>query len=434
MEKETYLPPSLLSYQDYMNHIYPGFKSRTITFQVTENCCMACTYCFQNHKTRNKMTFETIKIFIDKLLNNEFSLITPENTPFIVFEFFGGEPLMEIDLINKAINYIYSEMIKKKHPWLYHSRFNICSNGLLYNNIKVQNFLKKFLGFGGIVITLDGNKELHDKCRIDLNGDGTYDRIWENIQSFKNTFGRLPTTKVTLSPENIDYTSEALIDLINKNYIDISASCVFEKGWNYNHAKIYYNELKKVADYLIYNNLYNKHNISFFGEKLYQPRSPQDNGTFCGGTNMDMIAIDYQGNFYPCVRYMESSLNGKQKPLNVGNIATSFFNTDEEKENLQIISNVTRRSQTTDECFYCPIASGCVWCSAFNYEEFGTPNKRTTYNCVMIQAASLANVYYWNTLYKYLGINKIFKMHIPKEWALEIIDEEEYNYLLQLSK
>ena len=49
---------------------------------------------------------------------------------------------------------------------------------------------------------------------------------------------------------------------------------------------------------------------------------------------MDMIAIDYQGNFYPCVRYMESSLNGKQKPLNVGNIATSFFNTDEEKENL----------------------------------------------------------------------------------------------------
>ena len=77
---------------------------------------------------------------------------------------------------------------------------------------------------------------------------------------------------------------------------------------------------------------------------------------------------------------------------------------------------------------------GCAWCSAYNYEEFGTPNKRATYICDMHKAISMANVYYWNKLYKYLGIDKTFEMHIPKEWALEIIDEDEYNYLLTLSK
>jgi hypothetical protein len=51
----------------------------------------------------------------------------------------------------------------------------------------------------------------------------------------------------------------------------------------------------------------------------------------------------------------------------------------------------------------------------------------------MHQAQALANVYYWNTLYKYLNIDKKFIMHTPKEWALNIIDENEYNYLLTIS-
>jgi hypothetical protein len=46
---------------------------------------------------------------------------------------------------------------------------------------------------------------------------------------------------------------------------------------------------------------------------------------------------------------------------------------------------------------------------------------------------SLANVYYWNSLYKYLDIDKVFKMYLPKEKALKIISEDEYNYLLNLS-
>lgn len=84
---------------------------------------------------------------------------------------------------------------------------------------------------------------------------------------------------------------------------------------------------------------------------------------------------------------------------------------------------VTRRSQSTDECFNCPIAAGCGWCSAFNYENFGTVNKRTTFICIMHKARALANVYYWRRK----GINH--PMTCPKEWAIDIIGEEEYNKL-----
>jgi hypothetical protein len=52
----------------------------------------------------------------------------------------------------------------------------------------------------------------------------------------------------------------------------------------------------------------------------------------------------------------------------------------------------------------------------------------------MHQATALANVYYWNKLYNYLDINKTFKMNVTKEWALKIIPEDEYNYLIQLSE
>lgn len=409
-------------------------KVRTITFQITEDCCMKCTYCYQHNKSNNKMTFDIAKKIIDKLLNNEIPSITAENTFAVIFDFIGGEPFLEIDLLQQICDYIIQQMIILNHPWLRHLRFSICSNGLLYNTSKVQQFFKKYHKLISFSISLDGNKELHDKCRLDLNNEGTYDRVIKNIKLYQLQYGQLPGTKMTFSPDNINYVYDAIINLINLGYKDIPCNCIFEKGWNIKHAQIYYNELKKLSNYLIYNNLYNKINITLFNENNYCPMEETDNQNWCGGVDMKMIAFDYKGDIYPCIRYMSSSLNNRQKAIKVGNINKGYLFTDEEKENLNLISNITRRSQSTDECFYCPIATGCSWCSGYNYEEFGTPNKRATYICAMHQAASLANVYYWNTLYRYLNINKKFKMYISKKWALNIIDEKNYNHLLQLNK
>lgn len=145
-----------------------------------------------------------------------------------------------------------------------------------------------------------------------------------------------------------------------------------------------------------------------------------------------MLAFDPEGIAYPCLRYMESSLGDDVPPLIVGSV-DGLFDTEEHKYTADCLSCITRRSQSTDECFNCPIASGCSWCSAYNYQSLGTPNKRSTHICNMHKARSLANVYYWNKYYRKNNMNERFKMYLPKEEALKFITEDEYNMLLELS-
>ena len=437
--KIHYLPPQPRAYNNQMEALYPEMilknkYIKSITFQVTEDCCMACTYCYQHNKSKNKMSFETAKICIDNLLANKYENISIENTFGIIFDFIGGEPLLEINLIEQICDYFLNLLIDLRHPWLYFFKINICSNGLLYDTPEVQNFFKKYGKFTSFSISVDGNKELHDACRIDLNGNGTYDKIIAAVHSHKKNFGYIPLTKMTIAPENVNYIYDAVLNLIQEGYQEIPFNCVFENVWSdKKDATILYQQLKKLGNYLIDNQLYNKIWIRMFNENSYCPKL-DDDANWCGGTDyFHCVSLDYCGNFYPCIRYMASSLGNKQQPIIVGDIYNNFNNTDFHQNNIAKLQGITRRSQSTDECFYCPIASGCAWCSAFNYEEFGTVNKRATYVCNMHKAEALANVYYWNTLYQYLGIDKTFEMHIPKEWALEIIDEDEYNMLYELS-
>lgn len=435
-----YLAQEDRSYQDMIAEVYRDIvinenkRVKTITFQVTEDCCMACTYCYQNHKTKNKLNFETAKKFIDVLLNDGYECINTSNSLGIIIDFIGGEPLMEIDLIEQICNYMLNTMIEKKHPWLYFCQFSMGSNGILYDTPKVQQFFKKYGRMFSFSISIDGNKQLHDACRVDLNGNGTYDRAIAAAHKHKNTFGKIPPTKMTIAPENVKYLYDAILNLIKEGYTCIFLNCVYENVWNNDLATILYCQLKKVADYLIENNLYNKIFIRMFNENNFKPMDESDNENWCGGVGDMNLSINHTGNLFPCLRYMESSLNHRQEPIIVGDVNTGYLATEKHEKNYQKISNITRRSQSTDECFYCPIAKGCSWCSAYNYEEFGDVNKRATYICCMHQATALANVYYWNKLYNYLDINKIFEMNVTKEWALKIIPEDEYNYLIQLSE
>ena len=145
-----------------------------------------------------------------------------------------------------------------------------------------------------------------------------------------------------------------------------------------------------------------------------------------------MIAVDYKGDLYPCIRYMESSLGDDVPPLKIGNVYDGIMTKECERECVSCLQCIDRRSQSTDECFNCPIAEGCSWCTAYNYQVFGTPDKRATYICVMHKARALANAYYWNKKFRQAGENKRMKLWIPKEWALEIIDEDEWNNLKQM--
>jgi len=122
-----------------------------------------------------------------------------------------------------------------------------------------------------------------------------------------------------------------------------------------------------------------------------------------------------------------------RKPLVIGNIWDGLV-TKENHQGLFELSVITRSSQSLEKCMTCPVNQGCSWCSAYNYDVYGTANKRAIFHCEMHQARSLANVYYWNKLYNKLGILKVFEMHLPKEWAEKIISSDEYEKLLNLSQ
>ena len=431
-----------ISYNDFVSKLYWDWGhplgeteslTRNVTFQVTDDCPMSCSYCYQGHKGHKKMSKEVAKQGVDLL----FHMYEENNSPFInrktkaiILDFIGGEPLMAIDIIDYICTYFVQKCLELDHPWLYTWRASMTSNGALYFEPKVQDFLHKFKGFVSFSITLDGPKEIHDACRVYHDGRGNFDDAYAAMKHFNSHYYEELGTKVTIAPENLHNLNKIVDFFIGEGMKLIHANCVNEAKWTYAQAKLFYAELKKMADRLL--ELNDETTISLFNEYFFSPLGPNDNQNWCGGTSK-MLAFDPDGVAYPCLRYMPSSLGNDVPPIVIGSVE-GIYVTDEQKHIKEYMDGITRRSQSTDECWNCPIAAGCSWCSAWNYQETGSVNKRSTNICAMHKARSLANVYYWNKWYRLNNIDKRFKMWLPKEEALRIIDEKEYAMLEELSK
>lgn len=411
--------------------------TRTVTFQVTDGCNLACKYCYQINKGKRAMSFETAKKFVDLVLSGEkgfHNYISYDNSEAIILEFIGGEPLLEVELIDKICDYFMTRAIEMMHPWAENMMISICSNGTLYKDPKVQRFLNKWKYRLSFSITIDGNKELHDSCRVFPDGSPSYDLAVEGAKDWISKGGYMGS-KITIAPENVQYLEEAIIHMMDLGYTEINVNCVYEKGWTTEHAKELYKQMKSLSNYFIDNKIDFEHDMfcSLYNEDYFKPKKEHENDNWCGG-NGQMISVDPDGIIFPCIRYMESSLGTDQEPYSIGDVDKGICQTECDKCRVDCLSKITRRSQSTDECFYCPIAEGCSWCTAYNYQIFGTPDKRATYICAMHKARALANYYFWNLYYRTNGIGKRMEVNIPKEWALEIISEEEYNMILSLSK
>lgn len=408
--------------------------SRTVTFQVTDSCNLACTYCYQINKGKRVMKFETAKKLIDMILTEDERLngyIGLKKSPSLIIEFIGGEPFLQVELMDQICDYFIDKAIELQHPWANNFAISICSNGVLYFDEKVQQFLNKYKNKISFSITIDGNKELHDACRVFPNGNPSYDLAVAGATDWINR-GNYMGSKITIAPENLPYLYDAILHMVELGYQEINANVVYENVWEHHHAIEYYKQLIKIANYFIDNELVEDYYLALFSEDFFAPMEEEENDNWCGGVG-SMLSCDPDGYLYPCIRYMESSLGEDQESIRIGHVDTGIAQTEKECKWVDCLNCITRRSQSTDECFYCPIAKGCSWCSAYNYQETGTPNKRVTYICDMHKARSLANVYYWNTWYLKKNIDKVFEMHCPKEWALEIISEEEYNKLIKIS-
>ena len=357
-------------YQDYIAHLYGGetdlleheFLTRNITFQVTDDCTACCTYCYQGHKGHRMMTKDVAKRGVDLIFDmydrNEGTFIN-HKTKAIILDFIGGEPLMNIDIIDYVCTYFMEQCIKRNHPWIYTWRASMISNGSLYFDPKVQAFLKKFRGFVCFGITLDGPKEIHNSCRVYHDGRGNFDDAYAAMKHFNSHYYEESSTKVTIAPENLHNLNKIVQFFVDEGMEDINANTVFEAEWTEDQAKEFYVELKKMADYLI--ELNNEDiDVSLFREDVFRPISEEDNQNFCGGTGA-MLAFDPEGIAYPCLRYMKSSLGDAVPPITVGTV-DGIFETEKDKETKRCLDCITRRSQSTDECWNCPIGAGCAWC------------------------------------------------------------------------
>lgn len=365
-------------------------SARIITFIVTKDCQLACKYCYLVGKnSKEKMSFEIAKQAVDYILEHEREM--PEGS--VVWDFIGGEPFLEIDLIDQLCDYIKKQMYIKNHHWFNSYRFSFSTNGINYGNGKVQNFISKNKKHLSIGITIDGTEIKHDLNRVYKgSGKGSYKDVVKNIPLWLREFPNAGT-KVTISSADIPYIKESVLHLYSLGIHEVNINCVFENTWKEGDDVLYEDQLIQLADEIINQNLYLDNVCSFFSENIGKPLDPiHENNNWCGAGMM--LSVDAAGNFYPCTRFAAYSLRSK-KPIIIGNVRDGI-----DQNKLRPFLTLDRMTQSPEKCRNCEVASGCAWCQGENYDAADTPTiyQRATAICKMHKARVRANNYYWNKL------------------------------------
>ena len=392
--------------------------AKSITFIVTKDCQLACKYCYLVGKnTKERMTWDVAKQAIDYILDHE-SDMSEES---VIWDFIGGEPFLEIDLIDKICDYLKVEMFRRNHHWFNSYRFSFSTNGINYATDKVQHFIKKNHEHLSIGITIDGTKRKHDLNRIWKTAEmdkgivpkpeeekGSYDDVVKNIPLWLKQFPGAGT-KVTISSADIPYIKESVLHLYSLGIHEVNINCVFEDVWKDGDDKLFEQQLTELADAIIDGGYYTDYACSFFTEHVGKPMDCQsENQNWCGAGRM--LAVDAEGNFYPCTRFAQYSLRDKKAWI-IGNVNDGI-----DKNKLRPFLTLDRCTQSNQECIDCEVAEGCAWCQGENYDAAETPTafQRSTAICKMHKARVRANNYYWNKLYRKLELQGIAREEAEK--------------------
>lgn len=376
---------------------WEGFDKmpKTITICVTEDCNLACKYCYMTGKNSfKKMSLETAKKVVDYLLSDRNNF----NEKSVIFEFIGGEAFVEIELVDKITDYIKQQMFLLDHPWFNSYRISISSNGLLYGTSAVQKYIKKNKFHISIGLSVDGNKIKHDLQRVKLDGSGSYDDVIKNVPLWINQFPN-SSTKATFSHDDIPYLKDSIISLWNLGIKYVAANVVFEDVWEEGDDIIMEKQLRELADYVLDNRLWGEYSVRFFEPHIGNPLTEEDiSKNFCGTGKM--LAVDCDGNFFPCVRFYNISLNNK-KAICIGNPDTGI-----NQDKLRPFQALNLKSQSPLECVKCDVASGCAWCQGCNYDQAETDTiyQRAINLCKMHKATVRANKYFWDKFESVSGL------------------------------
>jgi radical SAM peptide maturase (CXXX-repeat target family) len=349
--------------------------SDNITFVITDDCNLRCKYCYEKNKSPNIMSKEMAKKCIDYFFDEY-----KNKYDNVVFDFIGGEPFTCIELLEYMTEYII-DRTKNTTKWE-HFSLNACTNGTFFNNERVQKFITKYQDIFYVSTSIDGCKTIHD-----MNRNNSYDSVMNGFDFWKDTYGFI-AIKATLNHEAIPYLYESIKNLINLDINAIYMNTIFENVWEKTDPDLFYEQLIKAADYILDNKLYKRYFVSLFDINTTLSKDLYRKSNWCG-CGSSMIAVDYNGDLFPCLRFKTLS---KMKPFSIGNIDTEI----DYKKLLPFY--FCHNLEKAPDCKNCEAQAICPTCTAFSYDETGSIFNKVGYMCEMHKARKRANDYYWNKM------------------------------------
>lgn len=295
---------------------------KAICLHVAHDCNMNCKYCFGAQGSfegiRELMPLEVGKKAIDFLMKNSGSRKNLE------VDFFGGEPLMNFEVVKALVD--YGRLVEKSKEK--NIRFTITTNGMLLDDEKID-FINK--NMDNVILSIDGRPEIHDKMRRTGNDKGTYDLIIENYHRFVDKRkDALYYVRGTFTKENLDF-SEDVIHLTQHGFKNVSVEpVVVEKntsyGLNEEDLDIIFKEYEKISDYFL-NEYENGKKFEFFHFNLDLDQGPCIIKRISGcGACTEYMAIAPNGDMYPCHQFV-GNLDFRLGNLSDTHFENKLFNT-----------------------------------------------------------------------------------------------------------
>lgn len=331
------------------------YKPKVVSLTLTQNCNLACTYCYEHNKSLQVMDFDTAKTIIDK----EFSML--QDDEYIEFDLFGGEPFLEFELLKKITEYV-CEVKGNRQCQLFAT-----TNGTLVHG-KIKEWLRNHRCFI-CGLSLDGTREMHN-----INRSNSYDKI--DLDFFKELYPE-QDVKMTISKETLPNLAEGVIELHKKGFL-VACNLAYQIDWSADeNVTLLDRELHKLIDYYLDNPQIKP--CSMLEMSFNNIVTCQDEAIkFCGaGTTMRSYDVD--GEFYTCQFFMPLSI-GKDKAENA--------------KKIEFPKETIPNELLDKKCRDCIIKSVCPNCFGANYAATGNIYSRDDNMCKLIKIMIKARSYF----------------------------------------
>jgi len=355
-----------------------------ISLSVTHDCNLRCSYCYAGEKTNRSMQMETVRKIVDFAF-----MITPPHEQ-IDFSFFGGEPLLKLPLIEKALEYIEGK--NKPNPL----SFNITTNGTLVTDSAITFLRDKRIK---LCVSIDGPEHIHDRNRVDRNGQGTLNTILKNMRKVSEGLDYYQVNTV-YGPETIAELDQTVRFLIDRGIRNIHLNPDIVADWNEADFGLITEMYRKVADTYIAQfergeevavNLLDSKLILFF-------KGGYETSDKCGMGETE-FGFAPSGNAYPCERLIGDDTD---EAMMMGNVHTGV-------RLLKRCSIGKAHANTQTECTTCPVQQYCMnWCGCTNYHMTGYSDRVGSMLCHSERSAISAAKHVFESLQG----NPLFLNHI----------------------